>query len=47
MIDKELILYRKMTSAKYDGKRIRYWWYKRKYTKIRKKQFQNFEKKNK
>lgn len=27
---------RKMISAKYDGKKIKYWWYKRKYEKLKK-----------
>lgn len=34
-MDKEIILYRKMTSAKYDGKKLKYWWYKRKYNKLK------------
>lgn len=35
--DKELILFRKMTSAKYDGKKLKYWWLKRKYNKLKRK----------
>ena len=46
-MDKEIILYRKMTSAKYDGKRLKYWWYKRKYDKLKKKVDKNFTKKRK
>ena len=32
-----LIIERKMISAKYDGKKLRYLWYKRKYDKMKKK----------
>lgn len=32
-----IIIERKMISAKYDGKKLKYWWYKRKYDKIKKK----------
>ena len=28
---------RKMISAKYDGKKFKYWWYKRKYEKLKNK----------
>ena len=31
-----LIIERKMISAKYEGKKIKYWWYKRKYEKTKK-----------
>ena len=34
-MDKEIILYRKMISAKYDGKKLKYWWLKRKYNKLK------------
>lgn len=30
-MEKLLILERKMISAKYDGKKLKYWWYKFKY----------------
>lgn len=32
-----IILERKMIGAKYDGKRLKYWWYKRQYDKLKKK----------
>ena len=32
-----LIIERKMISAKYDGKKLKYWWYKRKYEKMKSK----------
>lgn len=32
-----LLIERKMISAKYDGKKIKYWWYKRKYQKLKNK----------
>lgn len=32
-----LIIERKMISAKYDGKKFKYWWYKRKYEKMKNK----------
>lgn len=32
-----LILERKMISAKYDGKKFKYWFYKKKYKKLKKK----------
>lgn len=32
-----LIIERKMISAKYDGKKLKYWWYKRKYEKMKNK----------
>lgn len=32
-----LIIERKMISAKYDGKKFKYWWYKRKYKKMKNK----------
>ena len=35
-MNKLLIIERKMISAKYDGKRFKYWWYKRKYKKLKK-----------
>ena len=31
-----IVIERKMISAKYDGKKFKYWWYKRKYKKIKK-----------
>ena len=34
---KLLIIERKMISAKYDGKKFKYWWYKRKYKKMKSK----------
>ena len=44
----ELIqLERKMISAKYDGKKFKYWYYKRKVDKLKKKQQRDFTKKNK
>lgn len=42
-----LILERKMISAKYDGKKLKYWFYKRKYEKMKAQQYKNFTKKNK
>lgn len=38
---------RKMISAKYDGKKIKYWFYKRKYNKMKAQQYKNFTKKKK
>lgn len=38
---------RKMIAAKYDGKKIKYWWYKRKYNKMKALQSKNFTKKKK
>lgn len=35
MIEKLLLIERKMISAKYDGKKLKYLWYKRKYQKIK------------
>lgn len=35
-IEELLILERKMINAKYGGKKIKYWWYKRKYKKMKK-----------
>lgn len=32
-----LIIERKMISAKYSGKKLKYWYYKRKYEKMKKK----------
>lgn len=38
---------RKMISAKYNGKKIKYWFYKRKYEKMKAQQYKNFTKKEK
>ena len=35
--EKELIIERKMISAKLDGKKFKYWWYKRRFNKLKKK----------
>lgn len=32
-----LIIERKMISAKYDGKKLKYWWYKRRFNKLKQK----------
>lgn len=37
MIEQLLVIERKMISAKYDGKKLKYWWYKRKYEKMKNK----------
>lgn len=34
-----LIIERKMISAKYDGKKFKYWWYKRRLKKLKQKLF--------
>jgi hypothetical protein len=44
---KLFIIERKMIGAKYDGKKIKYWWYKKKYEKMKAQQYKNFAKKNK
>lgn len=46
-MNKLLIIERKMISAKYDGKKFKYWWYKKKYEKMKAQQYKNFTKKNK
>ena len=38
---------RKMIYAKYNGKKIKYWFYKRKYNKMKAQQYKNFTKKKK
>ena len=43
-----LIIERKMIAAKYEGKKIKYWWYKHKYKKRKeKREKQNFTKNKK
>lgn len=32
-----IIIERKMISAKYDGKKLKYWWYKRQFNKLKQK----------
>ena len=42
-----ILIERKMISAKYEGKKIKYWFYKRKYNKLKAQQYKNFTKKEK
>lgn len=37
MLIKEIYLYRKMVLAKFSGKKLKYWWYRRKYKRLIKK----------